>query len=105
MRSVVHYSVPAARVDDVRALSESVGYDSLRKELSASCHFLGANVATLFLCMQVAEGKTSLVEARRQYGPSIKATLGADGAVWYRFFCASVGVDPINDGALKALNE
>ncbi len=69
-------SIPRDRVDDVLALSESVSYRSPNR-LSARCHFMGANYATLALAMQVMRREVDPVEARRRYGPMIEATLDA----------------------------
>jgi hypothetical protein len=52
-------------------LSESVTYDRLKKELTARCHFMGANVATLLLCMMIAENPGNRTNYYRMYGDMI----------------------------------
>nr|QBK90673.1 MAG: uncharacterized protein LCPAC104_01700 [Pithovirus LCPAC104] len=100
MRSVISYRIPEQKIVDVRNLSESVQYDSLRGELSASCHTVGANVATLYLAIQIANGNKSVIEARRMYGTTIKSTLGDDGRKWFKFYSGKIGVEDISDGSI-----
>ena len=105
MRAVIRAEVPADRVDDVRALSDSVAYDVARRELSATCHFMGANMATLWLAKRVASGRMSLVEARRSYGPAINQTLRQTdaAALWYRMYASDLGVAPLDDNSVHGL--
>ncbi len=68
-------AIPPHRINDVRALSKSVTYDPLKKEIRARCHFMGANKATLLLAMYIVTGKMTLAEAKTHYGPYIMATV------------------------------
>lgn len=63
------------KIRSILALSESVVYDSLKQEIRARCHFMGANVATIYLALQIARDKISGKEARRMYGPTIFSTI------------------------------
>ena len=58
----IPYMVPNNKIQDVLALSESVSYDALKRELTARCHFMGANVATLLLATKIATGELTLGE-------------------------------------------
>mgnify|MGYP001417997867 CR=1 FL=1 len=46
--------IPFEYIMDVLSMSESVKYDQLKNTLTARCHFMGANVATLVLCVSIA---------------------------------------------------
>ena len=103
MRSIIDYPMSSDKIDDVRSLSESVQYDNLRHELSASCHFVGANVATLYLAILVASGEKTVIEARRMYGPAIKSTLDPKrGYNWYNYYSKQIDVEPIDDGSIPS---
>lgn len=56
----INFEVPENRIADVLELSESVYYDRLKKQLWARCHFMGANVATLYLAIKIATGEISI---------------------------------------------
>jgi hypothetical protein len=64
--------VPEDLVEDIRSLSTSVVYDPLKCWIRARCHFLGANVATLFLAKKIATREISGKAARSEYGNQIK---------------------------------
>ena len=64
--------IPVHTVDKVLKLTESLGYDSMKKEIFSSCHYMAANVATLFLAKQIAQGQKSLGHARQEYGVLIE---------------------------------
>ncbi len=55
------------RVSKVLKLTESVGYDTMSKELYARCHFMPANLTSLYLAKQIALGHKSLSHARQEY--------------------------------------
>lgn len=59
--------VPDYKVDDVRALTESAGYDTMRREAYARCHFPPANLTSLYLIKQIAQGHKSLEHAMQEY--------------------------------------
>jgi len=67
----MYIDIPSERVDDVRKLTESLGYDTLSKELYARCHFMPANLTTLFLAKQIALGHKSLDHAMQEYSSLI----------------------------------
>ena len=52
-------------------VTESVWYDRLKHELSARCHFQGANVATLLLVTRMQLGHVPLDQAPGLYGGMI----------------------------------
>lgn len=62
--SSVKFYVPADKVCDVLKISGSLFYDGLKKYLTARCGGIGANYATLYLAMMVAEGKLSIKEVK-----------------------------------------
>lgn len=73
----IYIDVPNCRVHDVRDLTESAGYDTMTREAYARCHGMGANIVSLFLIKQIAQGHKSLVHAQQEYGVLIK-TIGAE---------------------------
>ena len=81
--STVLYQVPDDKVWDVLRLSGSVRYDPLKRELSARCGGLGANIATLTLATKIAEGEISIedVHAQRIYDDYIKRSKNIDPLV------------------------
>lgn len=68
-------NVPKNKITDVRALSDSITYDPLKKLIRARCHFSGANTATLLLAKLIANNKITIDEAKKAYGPYILSTL------------------------------
>ena len=67
--------VPRDRITDVLALSDSVTYDPLKGEITARCHFMGANYATLYLSTLIADGTMGKDVAKDMYGPAIMQTV------------------------------
>lgn len=63
----MYMDIPSDKVNDVRALTESAGYDTMTKEAYARCHFMPANLTSLFLIKQIAQGHKSLEKARQEY--------------------------------------
>lgn len=63
--SSVKFFVPKDKVMDVLSISGSIAYDGLKKLLTARCGGIGANYATLYLGMMVANGKLSLKEVQK----------------------------------------
>ena len=59
---------------ELRKISPSIAYDPLAKELSARCHFEGANAATLYLGLLVLLGELTGDEAAARYKPTIERT-------------------------------
>lgn len=70
----VHKPIQYDKVLDVLALSDSVNYERTTQRLSAMCHFMGANVATLYLAFQLADGNMTIEQALKAYGPNIDKT-------------------------------
>lgn len=65
--SSMYMDIPDNKVKDVLDLTESVSYDTMKKEITARCHFEGANLVTLFLSKQIANGHKSLAHAQQEY--------------------------------------
>ena len=78
--ATIPYMVPHDKLQDVLALSESVSYDALKRELTARCHFMGANVATLLLATKIATGEATLgkIIETDAYKTNIMATMPLD---------------------------
>ena len=55
--SYINVFVPPAKLNAVMNVSGSVGYDGLKKLLSARCASFEANMATLATCLKVINGK------------------------------------------------
>jgi hypothetical protein len=58
-------------------ITESVWYDRLTHTLTARCHYMQANVATLLLVTQLALGEVSAAQAPGLYGDMIASTKDA----------------------------
>jgi len=67
----VNVHIPDSSLMDVLMLSESVTYDRLKKQLTARCHFMGANVATLLLAMKILKNPGLTSQLHNQYGETI----------------------------------
>lgn len=63
----MYMDIPSDKVNDVLALSESVGYDTMKKEIYARCHFMSANLVSLYLAKQIANGHKNLTHAQQEY--------------------------------------
>lgn len=87
LKLTIHRPVPAHRLDDVLRLSQSLSYEPTTGRLSAMCHFMGANIATLALALDLVDGRYDLHEAHRVYGPMIASTLNPTygRAAYFRF--------------------
>ena len=75
--SSVKFYVPADKLCDVLKISGSLFYDGLKKYLTARCGGIGANYATIYLAMMVAEGKLSIneVKSNNMYPKMIRGEL------------------------------
>lgn len=63
--SSVKFFVPKNKLFDVLKISGSLNYDGLKKLLTARCGGIGANYATLYLAMMVANGKLSISQVKK----------------------------------------
>lgn len=64
--SSIKYHVPKTKVMDVLKISGSLNYDGLKKLLTARCGGIGANYATIYLAMMVADGKMKIEEIKKK---------------------------------------
>ncbi len=74
--SFIDYQVPDKKIWDVLRLSGSVSYDPLKGWLRARCANIEANIATLWMAIQIAQGKTTIKKVQRQglYAQAIRST-------------------------------
>lgn len=63
--SSVKFFVPPDKVWDVLKISGSISYDGLKKLITARCGGIGANYATIFLGMLVANGDLTISEVKK----------------------------------------
>lgn len=56
-------------------LSQSIYYDDLKRELTARCHFMGANVATLYLAMMIINDPANAEMYKSKYGETIMGSM------------------------------
>lgn len=63
---------PHERVSELLSLSESVVYDRLKSCVTARCHFMPANIVSIYLCKKIALGEKSADFAKLEYGTLIK---------------------------------
>lgn len=62
--SSVKFYVPPNKLLDVLKISGSITYDGLKKELTARCGSIEANIATLYLAMKVASGALTIQQVK-----------------------------------------
>ena len=72
----VKYDVTPDKFSDVLSLSGSVAFDPLKKELRARCGSQEANIATLYLATEIANGNKNLsdIQANKLYKQTIVST-------------------------------
>src|SRR6056297_291408 len=63
--SSCQFYIPKHRVMDVLKISGSIMYDGLKKMMTARCGGIGANYATLYLGMMVANGDLSIDNVKK----------------------------------------
>ena len=63
--SSVRFFSPKDKVCDVLKISGSLNYDGLKKEITARCGGIGANYATIYLGMLVANGKITIKDVKK----------------------------------------
>jgi len=63
----MYIDIPDDKVQVVRNLTESVGYDTMSKEVYARCHFAPANLTSLYLIKQITNGHKGLLHAQQEY--------------------------------------
>ena len=75
--ATITYEVSDKRLPDVLSLSKSIYYDKLKKQITARCHFMGANVSTLLLAVKLAKRKGNMNKAKKaeEYKKSIMSTV------------------------------
>tara|TARA_Y100000816_G_scaffold274562_1_gene241953 strand:- start:584 stop:1561 length:978 start_codon:yes stop_codon:yes gene_type:complete len=75
--SSVKFFVPEDKFCDVLKVSGSLAYDGLKKLLTARCGGIGANYATIYLGMMIAQGKLTLkqVQSGDMYPKMIRGEL------------------------------
>jgi len=72
--ATINVYIPEDIVPIVMSLSKSVYYDNLKKELTARCHFMGANVSTLLLAMNIANDSANVNMYKNKYKDTIMST-------------------------------
>lgn len=73
--ATINVYIPQGALCEILGLSQSIYYDSLKRELTARCHFMGANVATLYLAMKMLVDPDNIETYKTQYGPTIMSTM------------------------------
>lgn len=63
--SSVYFYIPKDKLLNVLRISGSIGYDGLKKYLTARCASIEANMATIYLGMLVASGKASIKDVKK----------------------------------------
>lgn len=63
----VEVNIPEGKIKEVLKLTDSIFYDKMSGRLTARCHYIAANIATLSLGIQIARGYKSLSTARQEY--------------------------------------
>ncbi len=67
--------VPDNKICDIIQFSTSISYDPLKKMIRARCHFMGANIVTIWLAKKMVDDNLSLKQAQEMYGPIIMSTV------------------------------
>lgn len=73
--ATINVYIPPDILCTVLKLSESIYYDQLKKELTARCHFMGANVATLYLALMIVNDQSNASKYLAAYGSTIMSTM------------------------------
>lgn len=76
--ATINVYIPDDILCTVLKLSQSIYYDQLKKELTARCHFMGANVATLYLALMIVNDQSNASKYLTAYGPTIMSTMNED---------------------------
>ncbi len=63
----MYMDIPEHKLNDVRALTESISYDTMSRQIYARCHFFPALLVTLYLAKQIANGYKNLSHAQQEY--------------------------------------
>jgi hypothetical protein len=84
--SFVKFYVPPRHRESVLSISGSIIYDGLKKELRARCASLEANIATLFLAMNVAMDLMSIEDVKKKglYGAYIRGEMEDHGLLYHK---------------------
>ena len=74
--SWIPYRIPNKKIWDVLRLSGSISYDPLKGWIRARCANIEANIATLWMAIQLAQGKKTISQVQKQglYGKTIRST-------------------------------
>lgn len=64
--SSIKFYVPPDMIKRVLSISGSINYDGLKKLLTARCAGIGANIATLYLAMNLVSGKMSIQAIKKK---------------------------------------
>lgn len=71
--ATVKYPISRNLWSQIQYLTDSIMYDNLKQEITSRCHFMGANLATIYLAIQIAQGHKTLHEV--QTSGSYKMTI------------------------------
>ncbi len=82
--------IPDELICKILNLSESISYDPLKNEIRARCHFMGANVATLYLAKKIVIGEISLEEAKANYKIYVERATGDMYQEMMQYLCQTV---------------
>lgn len=63
----MYLDIPSLLINNVLALTESIGYDTMSREVYARCHFMPANLTSLYLIKQIVNGHKNLSHAQQEY--------------------------------------
>ena len=73
--ATINVYIPPDILCTVLKLSESIYYDQLKKELTARCHFMGANVATLYLALMIVNDQSNASKYLAAYKSTVMSTM------------------------------
>ena len=99
LEHTINYNVPPDRTDEVHAFDASMSIYRVGGELSARCDLESNNVLTLNLANEVATGKKTVAQARKEFGEAVVArTLGKNppitAALQFKPQVATKAADP-----------
>jgi len=71
----------------IQYLTDSISYDNLKQEITARCHFMGANLATLYLAIQIAQGHKTLheIQSSNSYALTINDAMKSEKTQKYLY--------------------
>jgi len=60
----IDYYIPLPKLLQVLGITQSLMYDQLKQQITVRCHWMKANINTLYLAIKIADGNLTLKEVK-----------------------------------------